>query len=200
MTGGAMTGGGAMQMSAHGAKPLPIEGELPPLTGAVARINTPALTPEALRGKVVLVDFWTYSCINCLRTLPYVRAWATKYKDYGLVVLGVHTPEFAFEKESRQRPSRRERPGNHLSVAVDNNYAIWGAFYNNYWPADYFVDAQGRIRAHAFGEGEYDKSEHLIQTLLTQAGVANVPTGLVAVNGKGVEAAADDQQIKSPET
>jgi len=204
MTGGAMTGGamtgGAMQMSAHGAKPLPVEGELPPLTGAVAWLNTPPLTPASLRGKVVLVDFWTYSCINCLRTLPYVRAWAAKYKDYGLVVLGVHTPEFAFEKSLDNVRRAVKDLGITYPVAVDNNYAIWGAFYNNYWPADYFVDAQGQIRAHAFGEGDYDKSEHLIQTLLTQAGIPNVPTGLVSVNGKGVEAAADDQEVKSPET
>jgi cytochrome c biogenesis protein CcdA/thiol-disulfide isomerase/thioredoxin len=204
MTGGAMTGGamtgGAMQMSAHGGKSLPIEGELPPLTGAVEWLNTPPLTPEGLRGKVVLVDFWTYSCINCLRTLPYVRAWAAKYKDHGLVVIGVHTPEFAFEKNVDNVRRAVKDLGITYPVAVDNNYAIWGAFYNNYWPADYFVDAQGQIRAHEFGEGNYDKSEHLIQTLLTEAGIPNVPTGLVAVNGKGVEAAADDQQIKSPET
>ena len=204
MTGGAMTGGamtgGAMQMSAHGGKSLPIEGELPPLTGAVEWLNTAPLTPEGLRGKVVLVDFWTYSCINCLRTLPYVRAWAAKYKDHGLVVIGVHTPEFAFEKNVDNVRRAVKDLGITYPVAVDNNYAIWGAFYNNYWPADYFVDAQGQIRAHEFGEGNYDKSEHLIQTLLTEAGIPNVPTGLVAVNGKGVEAAADDQQIKSPET
>jgi cytochrome c biogenesis protein CcdA/thiol-disulfide isomerase/thioredoxin len=199
MTGGAMTGG-AMQMSAHGGKSLPIEGELPPLAGAVEWLNTPPLTPEGLRGKVVLVDFWTYSCINCLRTLPYVRAWAAKYKDHGLVVIGVHTPEFAFEKNLDNVRRAVKDLGITYPVAVDNNYAIWGAFYNNYWPADYFVDARGQIRAHEFGEGNYDKSEHLIQTLLTEAGIPNVPTGVVAVNGKGVEAAADDQQIKSPET
>jgi cytochrome c biogenesis protein CcdA/thiol-disulfide isomerase/thioredoxin len=199
MSGGAMTGG-AMQMSAHGGKSLPIEGELPPLAGAVEWLNTPPLTPEGLRGKVVLVDFWTYSCINCLRTLPYVRAWAAKYKDHGLVVIGVHTPEFAFEKNLDNVRRAVKDLGITYPVAVDNNYAIWGAFYNNYWPADYFVDARGQIRAHEFGEGNYDKSEHLIQTLLTEAGIPNVPTGVVAVNGKGVEAAADDQQIKSPET
>ena len=204
MTGGAMTGGamtgGAMQMSAHGGKSLPSEGELPPLTGAVAWLNTPPLTPAGLRGKVVLVDFWTYSCINCLRTLPYVRAWAAKYKDHGLVVLGVHTPEFAFEKNLDNVRRAVKDLGITYPVAVDNNYAIWGAFYNNYWPADYFVDAQGQIRGHEFGEGNYDKTERLIQTLLTQAGIPDVPTGLVAANGKGVEAAADDQEIKSPET
>jgi cytochrome c biogenesis protein CcdA/thiol-disulfide isomerase/thioredoxin len=204
MTGGAMMGGamtgGAMQMSAHGGNSLPIEGELPRLTGAVAWLNTPPLTPEGLRGKVVLVDFWTYSCINCLRTLPYVRAWAAKYKDHGLVVIGVHTPEFAFEKSLDNVKRAVKDLGITYPVAVDNNYALWGAFFNNYWPADYFVDAQGRIRSHEFGEGNYDKSERLIQTLLTEAGISDVPTGLVAANGKGVEAAADDQEIKSPET
>jgi len=199
MTGNGAMSGGAMQ-SAHGVKGLPVEGQLPALSGAVAWLNTAPLTPESLRGKVVLVDFWTYSCINCLRTLPYVRAWAAKYKDHGLVVLGVHTPEFAFEKSLDNVRRAVKDLGITYPVAVDNNYAIWGAFYNNYWPADYFVDAQGQIRAHEFGEGDYDKSEHLIQTLLTQAGFANVPTGLVAVNGKGVEAAADDSEVKSPET
>ena len=205
MTGGAMkggdamTGGGAM-MSAHNSGGLPIEGEMPPLAGAVSWLNSSPLTPESLRGKVVFVDFWTYSCINCLRTLPYVRAWANKYKDHGLVVVGVHTPEFAFEKNLDNVRRAVKDLQITYPVAVDNNYAVWGAFYNNYWPADYFVDAQGQIRAHEFGEGDYDKSEHLIQTLLTQAGFANVPTGLVDVQGKGVEAAADTEQVQSPET
>ena len=212
MTGGAMTGGamkgndammagsGGAMMSAHNSGGLPIEGEMPPLAGAVSWLNSPPLTPESLRGKVVLVDFWTYSCINCLRTLPYVRAWANKYKDHGLVVVGVHTPEFAFEKNLDNVRRAVKDLQITYPVAVDNNYAVWGAFYNNYWPADYFVDAQGQIRAHEFGEGDYDKSEHLIQTLLTQAGFANVPTGLVDVQGKGVEAAADTEQVQSPET
>jgi len=199
MTGGAMTGGGAM-MSAHNSGGLPVEGEMPPLTGAVSWLNSPPLTTESLRGKVVLVDFWTYSCINCLRTLPYVRAWANKYKDHGLVVIGVHTPEFAFEKNLDNVRRAAKDLQITYPVAVDNNYAVWGAFYNNYWPADYFVDAQGQIRAHEFGEGDYDKSEHLIQTLLAQAGFTNVPTGLVDVQGKGVEAAADTEQVQSPET
>ena len=210
----AMTGGGAMSgamaggamMSAHGAMAghggasLPVEGDMPPLTGAAAWLNTQPLTTDGLRGKVVLVDFWTYSCINCLRTLPYVRAWAQKYKDHGLVVIGVHTPEFAFEKNLDNVRRAVKDLGITYPVAVDNSYAIWGAFYNNYWPADYFVDAQGQIRAHEFGEGDYDKSERLIQTLLTQAGFPNVPTDLVSARGKGVEAAADEQDVKSPET
>ena len=205
MTGGAMKGGDAMagggaMMSAHNSGGLPIEGEMPPLAGAVSWLNSSPLTPESLRGKVVLVDFWTYSCINCLRTLPYVRAWANKYKDHGLVVIGVHTPEFAFEKNLDNVRRAVKDLQITYPVAVDNNYAVWGAFYNNYWPADYFVDAQGQIRAHEFGEGDYDKSEHLIQTLLTQAGFTNVPAGLVDVQGKGVEAAADTEQVQSPET
>lgn len=204
MTSGAMNGGamngGAMQMSAHGGQTLPNEGELPPLTGAVVWLNSPPLTPESLRGKVVLVDFWTYSCINCLRTLPYVRAWASKYKDHGLVVIGVHTPEFAFEKNVDNVRRAVKDLGITYPVAVDNGYAIWGAFFNNYWPADYFVDAQGQIRSHEFGEGNYDKSERLIQTLLNQAGFTNVPADLVTARGQGVEAAPDEQQVKSPET
>jgi cytochrome c biogenesis protein CcdA/thiol-disulfide isomerase/thioredoxin len=200
MNGGAMAGGGAMQMSARGGQTLPNEGELPPLIGAVAWLNSPPLTPEGLRGKVVLVDFWTYSCINCLRTLPYVRAWASKYKDHGLVVIGVHTPEFAFEKSVDNVRRAVKDLGITYPVAVDNSYAIWGAFFNNYWPADYFVDAQGQIRSHEFGEGNYDKSERLIQTLLNQAGFTNVPGDLVTAHGQGVEAAPDEQQVKSPET
>lgn len=215
MTGGAMNGGamagGAMMaaggasaqgamMSAHGGSSLPAEGDMPPLTGAAAWLNTQPLTVDSLRGKVVLVDFWTYSCINCLRTLPYVRAWAEKYKDHGLVVIGVHTPEFAFEKNLDNVRRAVHDLGITYPVAVDNNYAIWGAFYNNYWPADYFVDASGQIRAHEFGEGGYDKSERIIQTLLTQAGFKNVPTDLIGAHGKGVEAASDEQDVKSPET
>ena len=207
MTGAAMAGGammsaqGAMKMAAHGGPAsLPVEGDMPPLTGAAAWLNTKPLTAESLRGKVVLVDFWTYSCINCLRTLPYVRAWAQKYQDHGLVVIGVHTPEFAFEKNLDNVRRAVRDLGITYPVAVDNDYAIWGAFYNNYWPADYFVDARGQIRAHEFGEGDYDKSERLIQTLLTQAGFQNVPTDLVSTRGNGVEAASDEQDVKSPET
>ena len=205
MTGGAMmaAGGASAQgamMSAHGGSSLPAEGDMPPLTGAAAWLNTQPLTVGSLRGKVVLVDFWTYSCINCLRTLPYVRAWAEKYKDHGLVVIGVHTPEFAFEKNLDNVRRAVHDLGITYPVAVDNNYAIWGAFYNNYWPADYFVDAGGQIRAHEFGEGGYDKSERIIQTLLTQAGFKNVPTDLIGAHGKGVEAASDEQDVKSPET
>ena len=136
---------------------------MPELNGAVAWLNSPPLTRAALRGKVVLVDFWTYSCINCLRALPYVEAWARKYKDHGLVVIGVHSPEFAFEKDAANVKTRRADLGVTYPVAMDNDLAIWQAFNNEYWPAHYFIDAQGRIRAHHFGEGEYDKSERVIQ-------------------------------------
>jgi thiol-disulfide isomerase/thioredoxin len=153
-----------------------------------------------LRGKVVLVDFWTYSCINCLRTLPYVRAWAQKYRDHGLVVIGVHTPEFAFEKNvDNVRRAVRDLAITY-PVAVDNAYAIWSAFLNNYWPADYFIDAEGHVRGHAFGEGDYDQSERRIQSLLRAAGYSHVPTDLVTASGSGVEAAPDADQVRSPET
>ena len=204
VTGGAMSGaamsGNSMMMSAAKTAGPPSEGEFPSLAGAVAWINTPALTPEQLRGKVVLVDFWTYSCINCLRTLPYVRAWADKYRDRGLVVIGVHTPEFAFEKDlGNVRKAVRDLKIDY-PVAVDNNYAIWSAFFNNYWPADYFIDGRGQIRGHAFGEGDYDTSERLIQTLLKDAGHADVSQALVSVHGAGVEAAPDAADVKSSET
>jgi thiol-disulfide isomerase/thioredoxin len=184
-----------------GDKGLPVEGKLPSLTGAVEWINTPALTPQALRGKVVLVDFWTYSCINCLRTLPYVRGWAQKYKDHGLVVLGVHTPEFAFEKKLDNVRRAVRDLGITYPVAVDNDYAIWSGFFNNYWPADYFIDANGSVRGHEFGEGHYEKSERLIQQLLAQAGYHDVPSGYVTAHGTGIEAAAaSEADVQSPET
>ena len=138
---------------------MPVEGELPSLGGATEWLNSPPLTPAGLRGNVVLVDFWTYTCINWLRTLPYVRAWADKYQRSGLVVIGVHTPEFDVRARPRQRPPRRRGHGVDYPVAVDSDYAIWTAFDNHYWPALYFVDAQGRIRHHQFGEGGYEQSE-----------------------------------------
>jgi len=179
---------------------LPVEGKLPELNGAVAWLNSPPLTREALRGKVVVVDFWTYSCINCLRSLPYIEAWAQKYKDHGLVVLGVHSPEFAFEKDTANVKSALAQLGVTYPVAVDSNLAIWQAFKNEYWPAHYFIDAQGRIRAHHFGEGDYDKSERVIQTLLKEAGYQNVPGGIVNPDAKGALAAADENDMDSPET
>jgi len=182
------------------AQPLKVEGMLPELSGAVAWLNSPPLTAAGLRGKVVVIDFWTYSCINCLRALPYVRAWAEKYKEQGLVVIGVHAPEFAFEKsvDNVKKAVADLKIG--YPVAIDNDYAIWRAFDNQYWPAHYFVDAQGRIRHHHFGEGRYDESERVIQELLAEAGNASVSEGSVAVSASGAEAPADKQNALSPET
>jgi len=179
---------------------LGVEGDLPSLSGATEWINTAPLTAEGLRGKVVLVDFWTYSCINCLRTLPYVRAWAEKYKDTGLVVIGVHAPEFAFEKRSANvhQAVRDLRIG--YPVAVDSDFAIWRAFGNLYWPAFYFVDAQGRIRHHQFGEGQYERSEQVLQQLLAEAGQADVSRGVVSPSGQGTEAAPGPAPALSAET
>ena len=207
-TGNAMvaTSGGMMRTAqpvAENAPPLPVEGQLPSLNGAVQWLNSPPLTAQSLRGKVVLVDFWTYSCINCLRSLPYVKAWADKYKDQGLVVIGVHAPEFAFERNIDNVKKATHDLDIDYPVAIDNNYAIWRSLNNEYWPAHYFVDAQGRIRYHHFGEGDYAQSEKVIQQLLAEAGHANatsVPTGLTSASVMGVEAAADNSDMKSPET
>ncbi len=179
---------------------LPVEGKMPEFTGATQWFNSPPLTPAALRGKVVLVDFWTYSCINCIRSLPYVRAWAQKYKDYGLVVIGVHSPEFAFEKDPANVQRAIKDLGVTYPVVMDNNLAIWQAYKNEYWPAHYFIDGQGRIRAHHFGEGDYDSSERVIQKLLTEAGFKNVPGGIVNPQSSGAQAAADIDDMQSPET
>jgi thiol-disulfide isomerase/thioredoxin len=181
--------------------PLPVEGELPSFGGATGWLNSPPLTPDGLRGKVVLVNFWTYTCINWLRQLPYVRAWAAKYSDQGLVVIGVHTPEFGFEHEpdNVRRAVQDMRVG--YPVAIDNDYAVWSAFDNNYWPALYFADAQGQIRHHSFGEGEYEVSEMIIKQLVAEAGSGDPGQGLVSVvvDGSGVEAAADWATLGSPE-
>jgi thiol-disulfide isomerase/thioredoxin len=151
-------------------------------------LNSPPLTQEGLKGKVVLIDFWTYSCINCLRAIPYVRAWAEKYKDQGLVVIGVHTPEFAFEKNISNVKAAVADLKIGYPVAIDNGYAIWRAFGNQFWPAHYFVDAQGRIRHHHFGEGDYAESERVIQQLLAENGKADVSADVVSVNASGAEA------------
>ncbi|MBS0382547.1 MAG: cytochrome c biogenesis protein DipZ [Proteobacteria bacterium] len=179
---------------------LPIEGELPSLAGATGWLNTAPLTPAALRGKVVLVDFWTYSCINCLRSLPYVEAWSRKYQDHGLVVIGVHTPEFAFEKAAANVAAAVKRLGVTYPVALDSDYAVWRAFNNQYWPADYFIDAKGRIRHHYFGEGGYKDGEDVIRQLLGAAGYTNLPGGYVDPNAKGAEAAVAFGMLRSPET
>jgi cytochrome c biogenesis protein CcdA/thiol-disulfide isomerase/thioredoxin len=190
----------AMTMNTGSAEALTVEGTMPPLIGAVEWLNSPPLTAEGLRGKVVLVDFWTYSCINCLRAIPYVRAWGAKYAAQGLVVIGVHAPEFAFEKRVdnvRKAVSDLEIA---YPVAIDNDYAIWRAFKNEYWPAHYFVDANGRIRHHHFGEGDYDDSERVIQLLLKESGTAMSKTELVSVHATGAEAAPDLEDALSPET
>jgi cytochrome c biogenesis protein CcdA/thiol-disulfide isomerase/thioredoxin len=180
--------------------PLSVEGGLPPLDGAVEWLNSPPLTKQGLRGKVVLIDFWTYSCINCLRAIPYVRAWAQKYKDQGLVVIGIHTPEFAFERnvDNVKRAVRDLKID--YPVAIDSNFALWRAFDNQYWPAHYFIDSEGRIRHHHFGEGQYAESEHVIQQLLAETGKTDIAKGVVAVTAAGAEAAADTGNVKSPET
>ncbi|KRD72296.1 cytochrome c biogenesis protein DipZ [Ensifer sp. ENS10] len=180
---------------------LPVEGPFPSLDGAVQWLNSKPLTPAELRGKVVLVDFWTYSCINCIRTIPYVRAWAEKYRDQGLVVIGVHAPEFAFEKqignvEKAVRDFKITYP-----VAIDNDFAIWRAFSNSYWPAHYFIDAEGQIRYTHFGEGDYEGSERVIQDLLAEAaGKRKAENNFVKPDAKGAEASPDLSRLGSGET
>jgi cytochrome c biogenesis protein CcdA/thiol-disulfide isomerase/thioredoxin len=176
------------------------EGAMAELNGAVAWLNSPPLTRESLRGKVVLIDFWTYSCINCLRALPYVEAWSEKYKDAGLVVIGVHTPEFAFEKEQNNVQKAVRDLKVKYAVAIDSDYKIWQAFNNQYWPAHYFIDGKGRIRYHHFGEGEYDESERVIQQLLKENGATSFSPGTINVSATGVEAGPSDRNVRSPET
>jgi thiol-disulfide isomerase/thioredoxin len=170
------------------------------LAGATGWLNSPALTDGELQGKVVLVDFWTFTCVNWLRTLPYVRAWAEKYKDHGLVAVGVHTPEFAFEKDvdNVRRSVKEMRVA--YPVAIDSNYRVWRAFDNNAWPAIYLVDVQGRVRYSHLGEGDYEATERMIQQLLAEAGRSDVRRDLVTVEAKGLETAADWPNVKSPET
>jgi thiol-disulfide isomerase/thioredoxin len=189
---------GPAGLHTHSAR-LPVEGELPSLDGATGWLNSEPLTPAGLRGNVVLVNFCTYTCINWLRQLPYVRAWAAKYAGEGLVVIAAHTPEFAFEhdEENVRRAVEDMRVG--YPVAIDNDYAVWRAFDNYYWPALYFADEQGRIRHHHFGEGEYQRSEMVIQQLLTEAGATGVGDELVSVDAVGVEAPADWAELRSPE-
>ncbi len=179
--------------------PLPVEGELPSLGGASGWLNSQPLTKDGLRGKVVLVDFWTYTCINWLRSLPYVRGWAGKYKEQGLVVIGVHTPEFRFEKDVDNVRRAVEDMKIDFPIAIDNDYVIWRAFDNHYWPALYVIDAQGRIRHHQFGEGGYERSERIIQQLLGETGITGIGDQLAAVDARGVEAEADWADLKSPE-
>jgi cytochrome c biogenesis protein CcdA/thiol-disulfide isomerase/thioredoxin len=181
--------------------PTAPQGPFPSLEGAVSWLNSPPLTPEALRGKVVVVDFWTYSCINCLRSLPYVKAWYDKYKDNGLVVIGVHSPEFAFEKDLNNVRHAVGELGVTYPVALDNNFSIWKAFHNQYWPAHFFIDAQGQIRGHRYGEGDYEGSEQIIRQLLTDAGAKHLPpAGMDAASVEGIQASADGAHQQSPET
>jgi len=170
------------------------------LSGATGWINSPPLTPEALKGKVVLIDFWTYSCINCLRTLPYLKGWYEKYKDSGLVIIGVHAPEFAFEKDPNNVQKAVRELGISYPIAIDSQYAIWNAFGNQYWPAHYFIDATGTIRHHHFGEGDYPESEQEIQKLLAEIHPKNLPSGTLIALGGGAEAASLGNTELSPET
>jgi len=177
---------------------LPVEGQLPSFDGATGWLNSPPLAERDLRGKVVLVNFWTYTCINWLRQLPYVRAWAEKYSGQGLAVIGVHTPEFPFEHDGDNVRWAVQDMRVGYPVAIDSDYAVWRAFDNHYWPALYFVDTQGRIRHHHFGEGEYQRSEMIIQQLLVEAGF-KTSHDVVSVDPRGVEAPADWATLRSPE-
>jgi thiol-disulfide isomerase/thioredoxin len=191
------TKGPLMSQATHpAAAPLT---EMPSLDAVTEWINSQPLTAADLRGKVVLIEFWTYSCINWIRQLPYVRAWAEKYRDQGLVIIGVHAPEFTFEQhvDNVRRAATDMRVD--YPIVIDNDHAIWSAFENQYWPALYFVDAQGHIRHHHFGEGEYEQSEMIIQQLLDEAGNDGIGDELVSVDARGVEAGADWVSLKSPE-
>jgi thiol-disulfide isomerase/thioredoxin len=188
-----------VQPTKPAAVELLVEGDLPSLGGATLWLNSEPLTAASLRGKVVLVEFWTYTCINWLRQLPYVRAWAEKYRDSGLVVIGVHTPEFEFEKnvDNVRRAAKEMRVD--YPIAIDSDRAIWRAFRNEYWPALYFVDARGHIRHHQFGEGEYAESERIIQQLLAEAGSSSVGPDVVSIEPRGAEAGADWDSLRSLE-
>jgi thiol-disulfide isomerase/thioredoxin len=179
--------------------PFADEGALPDLGGAVAWLNSAPLGGKPLRGKVVLVNFWTYSCINSLRELPYIESWAAKYKDSGLVVIGVHAPEFTFERERANVENAVHELQVVFPVAIDSNHTIWQAFHNEYWPADYFIDGKGRIRHHHFGEGEYGESERVIQELLKENGATGVDESMVRISANGVKAAPSGD-VQSPET
>ena len=179
---------------------LPVEGRLASFAGATSWLNSQPLTPEGLRGRVVLVDFWTYTCVNWLRTLPYRRAWAAKYADAGLALVGVHTPEFGFERDLDNVTAHARGLGVEYPVAVDSDYGVWRAFSNHFWPAVYLADGAGQIRYHHFGEGEYPMIEMVIQRLLDDTGAKDVPQDLVGVEPRGLEVAADWHTLGSPET
>jgi thiol-disulfide isomerase/thioredoxin len=179
---------------------LLVEGQLPSFAEATGWLNSQPLTPPGLRGRVVLVDFWTYTCVNWLRSLPYVRAWDAKYADQGLTTIGVHTPEFDFERDVDNIVAQAKAMGVTYPIAVDSDYGVWRAFDNHYWPAVYLADAQGRIRYHHFGEGEYEMQEMVIQQLVVEVGAADVGMDLVSVDPIGLEVAADYRTLRSPET
>lgn len=178
---------------------LPFEGEFPALHGATAWLNSSPLEKASLRGKVVLINFWTYSCINWRRSLPYIRAWEKRYREYGLVVIGVHSPEFVFEKDIDNVRQASATMTIDYPIVLDNEYAIWRAFNNEFWPAFYFIDHKGHIRHQKFGEGDYDQSEAVIQQLLGDAGAQGFGFGFTPVNASGAEAAADWLDLKSAE-
>jgi thiol-disulfide isomerase/thioredoxin len=179
---------------------LPDEGRIAPFDGATGWLNSGPLTPEGLRGQVVLVDFWTYTCVNWIRTLPYVRAWDAKYRTHGLTVIGVHTPEFDFERDVDNISREARKFGVAYPIAIDSDYGVWRAFANHYWPAVYLADEGGRIRYHHFGEGEYVMTEMAIQYLLREAGAEGIDRDLVVVEPIGLEVAADWRTLQSPET
>jgi hypothetical protein len=188
-----------VRSATHPAAELPVEGHLPGFEGATGWLNSPPSTAADLRGRVLLINFWTYTCINWLRQLPYVRAWADRYQDHGLIVLGVHTPEFDFEHDlDNLRRATKDLRVNY-PIAIDNDYAIWDAFGNRYWPALYLIDGHGHRRHHLFGEGDYEQSERIIQRLLTETGASDIDQELVSVAAGGVEAAADWDSLWSPE-
>jgi thiol-disulfide isomerase/thioredoxin len=189
-----------MGTPAYGATGPALSESLASVLGARQWLNTPPLQPQDLRGKVVLVNFWTYSCINSLRALPYLRTWAEKYKDRGLVVIGVHTPEFTFEKDIANVSKATAFLTVAYPVALDSDYGIWRAFNNEAWPAFYFIGADGRVRKRVYGEGGYDQSERMIQQLLSEANGAPVAKEIAAVSGKGAQAAPDEKDLLSPET
>jgi thiol-disulfide isomerase/thioredoxin len=186
--------------NAMGELVLPVEGKLPPLAGIGPWFNSPPLTAEQLKGKVVVIDFWTYSCINCLRSIPYVKAWDERYRKDGLVIIGVHAPEFAFERNADNVRRAVADLGIRYPVALDNDYVLWRALHNNYWPAHYFIDARGRVRYHHFGEGDYAMSERVIRQVLAEAGHAPANADMGTGAAAGAEAAPALDELKSPET
>ncbi|UWZ85219.1 thioredoxin family protein [Occallatibacter riparius] len=189
-----------LDVEAHDTQSILGSSPLYSLTGANGWINSKPLSPRDLKGKVVLVDFWDYSCINCIRAIPYIRAWEDKYRNSGLVVIGVHTPEFDVEKQMANVEKAVKRFGVTYPVALDSDYRIWNAFHNQYWPANYFIDSRGKVRYEHFGEGDYDRSERWIQELLKEASSTPLPASPVTANGQGAEAAADLNDVRSQET